>query len=101
MVSGTCARSACSPARQSFGRSARPRKRPAAPPRNASPSPGRVELRREIHRCVLQDRVRTPELSVLLAELLQLVALLARQQLTPAAAVGLRLPNPVTQRLLV
>ena len=43
-ASGICARSACSPARRSHGRSARPRRRPAAAPHSGSPSPGRVEL---------------------------------------------------------
>src|SRR6266542_3729542 len=100
-ASGICARSTCSPARRAPSRSARPRKRPAAPPRTGSPSPGRVELRREIHGRVLQDRVRTPKLGDLFAQPLQLLALLARQQVTPAAAVGLRLPYPHAQRFVV
>ncbi len=78
-ASGTCARSACSPARPARGRSARPRRPPAAPPRRRSPSPGRVELRREIDGGVLQDRVRPLQLRVLLAEPLQLFALARRQ----------------------
>ena len=44
---------------------------------------------------VLQDRVRAPQLEVLLAQPLQLLTLLARQQIAPAAAVGLRLPHPL------
>src|SRR5206468_3385090 len=78
-----------------------PRKYPAAPPHSGSPSPGRVELLREIHRRVLQDRVRAAQLEILLPQPLQLLTLLARQQITPAAAVSLGLPHPVPQRLLM
>src|SRR6266545_1764343 len=87
--------------RRSLGRSARPRRRPVASPRSSSPSPGRVELRREKHRCVLQDRVRPTQLRVLLTQPLQLITLLRCQQITPATAISLRLPHPVPQRLLM
>jgi hypothetical protein len=60
--SGICARSACSPARRSHDRSARPRSCPAAARCSGSPSPGRVELRREIDGGVLHDRVRALQL---------------------------------------
>ncbi len=59
------------------------------------------ELRREIDGGVLQDRVRPPQLEGLLAEPLQLFALVCRQQVTPAAAVCLGLPDPEAKRLLV
>ena len=47
-ASGTSARSACSRTHPTCGRSARPRRPHSAPPHRRSPSPGRVELRREI-----------------------------------------------------
>ena len=52
-----------------------PKSIPPRPPRSGSPSPGRVELRREIHGRVLQDRVRALQLRVLLPQPLQLLAL--------------------------
>ncbi len=58
-ASGICARSACSPARRSRGRSARPRRHPAAPRRSGSPSPGRVELRAR-NRRTRPSRSRSP-----------------------------------------
>ena len=42
-------------------------------------------------------RVRAAQLEVLLAQLLQLVALLTAQQIAPPAAIGLGLADPVTQ----
>src|SRR5204862_2114578 len=74
---------------------------PAAPPRSGSPSPGRVELLREIDGRVLQDRVRPPKLRVLLTQPLQLLALVRLQQITPDAAVGFGLTHPLTQRFLM
>src|SRR5207247_2023082 len=79
---------------------ARPRRPPAAPPHSGSPSPGRVELRREIDGGVFQDRVRTLELGVLLAQPLQLFPLACRRQLRAAPLIDLRLPHPLPQRLL-
>src|SRR5207249_488958 len=101
MAPGICARTACSPARRSPRRSARPRRHPAASRCSGSPSPGRVELRREIDGGVLQDRVRAAQLEVLLPQPLQLFTLLACQQIAPAAAISLGLPHPVTERLLM
>ena len=93
-ASGTCARSTCSPARPPPHRSARPRRPPAVARCSGSPSPGRVELRREIHRRVLQDHVRVPQLRDLLTQPLQLLPLLTRKQITPATTISLRRGAP-------
>jgi hypothetical protein len=53
----------------------------------------------KIDRRVLQDPVRRPQRRYLSTQPVQLLALLCRQQVTPAAAVGL--PHPRPQRLLI
>jgi hypothetical protein len=55
----------------------------------------------EIDRGVLQDRARPSQLGVLLAKAVQLLALLARQQVAAATRVSLGSAGPKTERLIV
>src|SRR5450755_3794145 len=59
-----------------------------------------VELGREKHRGGLQDPVRATQLEHLLAQLADLLALLAARQIRPQPTVGLSLPDALAQRLV-
>ena len=89
------------PTRPESRRSARPRSGHGARRRSGSPRSVWVELLGKKHARRLQDLVRTAQLEVLLAEPLDLFALLTRRQTGPQASVGLSLAHTLSQRLLV
>ncbi|CAG6398084.1 hypothetical protein SCOCK_630029 [Actinacidiphila cocklensis] len=65
----------------------------------ARPRPGTVDLLRKKHRGSLQDLVRPPQLGVLLAEFLQLVAFGGGETVVTLTGVGLGLTDPAPQGL--